>query len=167
MEANQNRQTAVKYRNQPMSVDIMERELRVIDERRKETQAVLRSQSDTSGLLAQALEWSLGEKARVLHERHQQDLVHYWRMRPTDRLVALLLYWVEERHGGGLLGHPVEDEEDALLRRYLVESYWLATAHQWDKAFLHLAEMGRLLGSATLETLDLDSLYWLDVEVTF
>ena len=60
----------------------------------------------------------------------------------------------------------MEDEEDALLRRYLAESYWLATAHQWDKAFSHLAEMGRLLGSATLETLDLNSLYWVDVEVS-
>ena len=156
---------AVKYNNQPVCEVIMERELLAMNEHRREVQALMREKSKDNPVLAETLKWSMGEKSRLLHEQRQQELLRHWRMRPTDRLMALLLYWVGQRREGGLLSDPVEYEEDAVLHRYLMESYWLASAREWDKAFSHLAEMGRLLGSATLETLDLNSLYWVDVEV--
>jgi hypothetical protein len=83
--------------------------------------------------------------------------------------VSVLLDWIGEMgsEGGLLVPDGTEGDTTPLMARYIREVFALVTVGAWSKAWLHLEAMRREFGEALLETLDLDSLYWLDVEVTF
>lgn len=151
----------------PLSPQRIKSEFRRMEETRKRTQESLRGIPH----LAKVLEYSLSDRAAQMMKIDQNDLLHHWSMHPRDRLRSILLGWMEEMEGeGGLLvvdpseGTDTAHEEAHI--RYIREVFMLATSHAWEKAFLHLEQMRRELGSAILETLDLDSRYWLDVEVS-
>ena len=73
-----------------------------------------------------------------------------------------------EGEGGLLVPDPSDGSvtEEEAHNRYIREVFMLVTSHAWEKAFLHLEQMRRDLGCGVLETLNLDSRYWLDVEVS-
>ena len=150
----------------PLSPERIESEFRQMDETREEVRQSLRDIPH----LAKVLEYSLSDRAAQMREIERKDLLHHWSMHPRDRLRSILLSWMEEMEGeGGLLVPDPSDgsvTEEEAHNRYIREVFMLVTSHAWEKAFLHLEQMRRELGSAVLETLNLDSRYWLDVEVS-
>ena len=150
----------------PLSPQRIASEFRRMDETTEEVQQSLRDIPH----LAKVLEYSLSDRAAQRREIERKDLLHHWSMHPQDRLRSILLSWMEEMEGeDGLLVVDPSDGTDTAHEeahiRYIREVFMLVTSHAWEKAFLHLEQMRRELGSAILETLNLDSRYWLDVEV--
>ena len=154
----------------PLSSTRIESIFRRMDEDRAETTRDLQETigGDPSHPLMRVLTHIQSGKGQAGLAGRKEYLLSHWRQHPQERLVSVLLGWIEEMEGEGGLLVPdgTEDDSTPLMNQYIREVFALVTVGAWSKAWLHLEAMRREFGDALLETLDLDSLYWLDVEVT-